>query len=135
MANKHHNVVDKWADFLSPAKGDRVRIRFDVAPDVVAWLLLHWNRIAASVPDMPPEPTEEQMMYVANCRKAAEQKMNVIQELVNQATDTFRVGAWEEAALMTGLMIRAADDAGSPLHKLGKAFQAAGFLTNGTDAG
>lgn len=135
MANKHNNVVDEWADFLSPAGADRVRIRFEVVPGVVAWLLLHWNRIAASVPEMPPDPTDEQMMYVANCRKAAEQKMIVIQELVNQATDTFRVGAWEEAALMTGLMIRAADDAGLPLHKLGKAFQKAGFLTNGTSEG
>ena len=129
---KRDAILDEWGDFLRRSSPRRVAIRLDVVPDVLAWLLLHWQRYADSIPDMPSLANVGQVRYVDGVRQAVRPKMAAVEELIQALTDGFPDQAWLDAALRAGMLIGAKDDAGVPLHKIGRALLGIGGSDDGT---
>lgn len=109
----------------------RVQLCRDVIPELLAWLLIHWERKVSQIPAVPAGATADQRHYVSGIRTSTQRQLDVIQELIQCLPDTFGRRDWQQACMQAGLLIRATTDQGVPLHKIGAALMPEGGWTDG----
>lgn len=105
----------------STHRTERGKVAFipDAGVEFAAWLMLQWEREARASANVRAKDPQCVQQYTRGVIAATDNRMSVIQSLIESIRDSWSAKDWEEACSRVGMMLGAKADDGSYLHRLG----------------